>query len=450
MITFLLIHKEREVSPVAILVSFRSQKYKKAIGESVNVKQWNSRTKLVRVTAQNPESALVNDRITEWRKAAERTVNHFKNAKSAPAKDEFFRVLQDERFGKNDPRSNLLVPYFDVFIERYTGVRSPNKICHYKVCKDTVLEYEAFIGRQLRFEDIDMNFYHRFTAWFNTKNLSQNYIREKIQIIKAVVNDARQIDGLHSNSAVEQRGFSVPVDSSESIYLTEDELMTMYRLTINADTVRPLMEDKRPHNVARKVAAMKKARDMFLIGAFTGLRYSDYSRIKPASIEDGVIKSRNRKTGIFTAVPVHWVVQEIIDRGYDFDHPLYEQKLNKQIKDVARLAGFTEDVSINRIIGGHSTEIIKKKYELVSSHTARRSFATNAYKAGVPTLAIMKVTGHTREATFMRYIKISEKENAEMLKASAFFTRPSDGGPNGVPDNLTESEISSKSGSKDS
>ena len=71
MITFLLIHKEREVSPVAILVSFRGQKYKKAIGESVNVKQWNSRTKLVRVTAQNPESALVNDRITEWRKEAE-------------------------------------------------------------------------------------------------------------------------------------------------------------------------------------------------------------------------------------------------------------------------------------------------------------------------------------------------------------------------------------------
>ena len=450
MITFLLIHKEREVSPIAILVSFRGRKYKKAIGESVNVKQWNSRTKLVRVTAQNHESALVNDRIDSWRKAAEKALNRFKNAKDVPTKDEFFAVLEDERYGKNNLQKTLLVPYFDTFIERYTGVRSPNKISHYKVCKATVLEYEAFIGKQLRFDDIDMNFYHRFTAWFNTKNLSQNYIREKIQIIKAVVNDARQIDGLHSNSAVEQRGFSVPTDSSESIYLTEDELMQMYHLVIDAESVKPLMEDKRPHNVARKVRAMNKARDMFLIGAFTGLRYSDYSRIKPASIEDGVIKSRNKKTGIFTAVPVHWVVQEIIDRGYDFDHPLYEQKLNKQIKDVARLAGFTEDVSINRIIGGHSTEIIKKKYELVSSHTARRSFATNAYKAGVPTLAIMKVTGHTREATFMRYIKISEKENAEMLKSSAFFTRPANGVPSGVPDDLTESEISSKSGSKDS
>lgn len=442
MITFLLIHKEREVSPIAILVSFRGQKYRKAIGETVAVKQWNGRSKSVRVTAQNTEASLVNDRIDKWRKAAERTLNHFKNAKSAPPKDEFFRVLQDERFGKKDPNTTLLVPYFDVFIERYTGVRSQNKICHYKVCKDTVLEYEAFIGKRLRFDDIDMNFYHRFTAWFNTKNLSQNYIREKIQIIKAVVNDARQIDGLHNNSAVEQRAFSVREDTSESIYLTEDELMKMYHLVIDANAVKTLMEDKRPHNVARKVAAMKKARDMFLIGAFTGLRYSDYSRLKPTSIEDGVIKSRNQKTGIFTAVPVHWVVQEIIEGGYDFDHPLYEQKLNKQIKDVARLAGFTEDVSISRIIGGRPTEIVKKKYELVSSHTARRSFATNAYKAGVPTIAIMKVTGHTREATFMRYIKISEKENAEMLKSSAFFSKPENGVPSGVPNDLTKSEIS--------
>ena len=63
------------------------------------------------------------------------------------------------------------------------------------------------------------------------------------------------------------------------------------------------------------------------------------------------------------------------------------------------------------------------KYALVSSHTARRSFATNAYKAGIPSIAIMKITGHKRESTFMRYIRVSERENAEMLKDAAFFNR---------------------------
>ena len=61
------------------------------------------------------------------------------------------------------------------------------------------------------------------------------------------------------------------------------------------------------------------------------------------------------------------------------------------------------------------------KYQLVSSHTARRSFATNAYKSGVPTIAIMKITGHTKESTFLKYIKVSAQENADMLSRHPFF-----------------------------
>lgn len=449
MITFLLIHKEREISPVAILVSFRGQKYKKAIGETVTVKLWNSRTKLVRVTQQNTEASLVNDRIGEWRKAAERAVNHFKNAKSAPPKDEFFRVLNDERFGLNDSQKSLLVPYFDRFISRYEGIRSTSQIKHYWGVKHTLEQYEEFIGRRLHFDDIDMDFYNRFTSWFNTKGLSLNYLGEKIKILKVVMNDARQIDGLHKNDVTTLRGFATPFDYSDTIYLTVDQLMLIYRLRIDDETVLPLMknEDRRPQNVTKKVNAMRKARDMFLIGAFTGLRFSDYSRLKPVNIVDGVIRIRNKKTGVATAVPVHWVVQEIIDAGYDFDHPLFEQKLNDQIKDVAKLAGLTDEVLINRNVGGTNVELIKKRYELISSHTARRSFATNAYKAGIPTMAIMKITGHKRETTFLRYIRITEKENAEMLKSSTFFVKPEtarDGVPCGVPNDLTNGDVSSQ------
>ena len=206
MITFILIHREREVSSVAILVSFRGSKYKRSIGESVQVKAWNARTKLVRVTSGNTEASLVNDRIEKWRKAAERTLDKFKNARGVPDKDEFFAVLDNERFGTSDRSRSLLVPYFDTFIARYGGVRSVSLIKHYKGCKKTLQEYEAFIGRRLRFDDIDIDFYNRFTAWFNTKNLSLNYLGEKIKIIKVVMNDARYVDGLHEIDITGMRG----------------------------------------------------------------------------------------------------------------------------------------------------------------------------------------------------------------------------------------------------
>ena len=93
--------------------------------------------------------------------------------------------------------------------------------------------------------------------------------------------------------------------------------MRLRAVDINCTSVLPLMNDSMIHNVSRKVAAMRKARDMFLIGAFTGLRYSDYSRLRPENIVDGIISIRNKKTGVSTSVPVHWVVKEIIDAGSD-------------------------------------------------------------------------------------------------------------------------------------
>jgi integrase len=72
---------------------------------------------------------------------------------------------------------------------------------------------------------------------------------------------------------------------------------------------------------------------------------------------------------------------------------------------------------------GKKYTITKEKWELVSSHTARRTGATNMYKAGIPTLAIMKVTGHTSESSFLKYINISKEENARMLAEHPYFKR---------------------------
>lgn len=135
------------------------------------------------------------------------------------------------------------------------------------------------------------------------------------------------------------------------------------------------------------------------------------------------IRIQTTKTGTKVVIPIHWVVQEILDRGFDFETKMYDQKINAYIKEVGKAAGICDSVMINRNIGGHPVQEVHPKYELITTHTARRSFATNAYKAGIPTIAIMKITGHTRETTFLRYIKVSEDENAEMLKNHDFFKK---------------------------
>ncbi len=100
-------------------------------------------------------------------------------------------------------------------------------------------------------------------------------------------------------------------------------------------------------------------------------------------------------------IPLHPIVKEITSR-FDSNVAISDQKMNKHIKELARLAGITETVVLNRhIAGGAMKQVCVEKCDAVSTHTARRSFATNAYKAGVPTISIMKITGHTKESNFL-------------------------------------------------
>ena len=100
---------------------------------------------------------------------------------------------------------------------------------------------------------------------------------------------------------------------------------------------------------------------------------------------------------------------------------IYEQKLNQNIKIVGKLAKINEPVTIEEIKGGFRVQKTVPKYELIKTHTARRSGATNMYLACISTLEIMKVTGHKTEKDFLKYIRVTKEETAEILSNHEYF-----------------------------
>lgn len=422
MICFYITNREREKSPIKMEIYFKGKHYSKYIGESVETAMWNTKKQVSRVTSSYPEGSLINAQVEKWRTAAAETIEHFKERMSAPSASEFKEELEKRRFKEGYRTPTSVVEYFDTFIARYEKTRSPGRVKHYKLAKNILADYQSAKKDTITFEDINQDFYNRFTEWFYSKGHSANYLGETIKVLKLVVNEAMIVDKLHSNIDFKSRGFLAPSSQVDSIYLTEDELLRIHGLKIDETFIAESFKDIDIWQTQRKIKAYNKARDMFLIGAFTGLRVSDYSRLMPENITDKV-RIQAKKTGIKSVIPIHWVVQEIIDRGYDFSTTMTDQKLNKHIKEVARLAGITEEVTYTKNVGGKTVQLSSPKCELISSHTARRSFATNAYKAGIPTVSIMKITGHKKESTFLKYIKISEEENAEMLMSHSFFTK---------------------------
>lgn len=422
MATFILVNPEREVSSIAMLVNFRGKKYRKSIGESVRVKQWSPAKKRVKVTAGSTEAGLVNDSIDLWEKAADQAVQFFKSAQIIPGSQEFITKTEEFRFGRKQAQRLTLNEYVEIFIDRYSGTLSEGCMKQYRLVRSVLRRYCSEKKRELRFEDIDMVFYNDFQKWFYAQGYSTNYFGSVIKDLKRMMNEARDVDKLHKCDEYHSRHFSAPKEEVDNIYLTEEELLKMHRLVIDKQLIRERYPELLERKCAIRAKAYCKARDMFLIGAFTGLRFSDFSRLKDQNISD-TITLKTQKTGTKVVVPIHWIVREILDRGYDFGKTMSNQKLNGYIKEVARLAGIDGSVTLNRSMGGKDVEETFRKYELVSTHTARRSFATNAYKAGVPTIAIMKITGHRRESNFLKYIKVTEEENAEMLKMHDFFRK---------------------------
>lgn len=196
-------------------------------------------------------------------------------------------------------------------------------------------------------------------------------------------------------------------EECEAIYLTVEELDRINRLSLKRE--------------------LAQVRDLFLIGCCTALRYSDYSCLSKENFQDdGNITITTKKTNTKVLIPAHYLIKEVIDRngGYVFFKYLHSaQNFNMRVKIICKKAGINDKILVERTEGFKRIRKTYKKYELVSSHTARRSAATNMYLAGIATFRIMLVTGHKTESAFFRYIRIRRQENATHLQQHPYFNR---------------------------
>lgn len=230
------------------------------------------------------------------------------------------------------------------------------------------------------------------------------------------------MDHLHNLNGTAHKNFITVAKDSDPIFLSVDELMKLYQLKISKSAVlKEWPELCGEKAVRQRMATCELVRNRFLIGAFSGMRVSDFSRFSESNIVDGMITMRTRKTDTPIAIPLHPVIKKILESDFDLSKTISDQKMNVYIKVVAKMAGIDEKVTICEHRGGELKEIRVEKYTLISTHTARRSFATHLQRSKVPLTAISKALGHKKVTTTMRYLRLGVDENAAILARSSFF-----------------------------
>lgn len=174
-----------------------------------------------------------------------------------------------------------------------------------------------------------------------------------------------------------------------------------------------------------KRKAKERIRDLFVVGCLTALRYSDYSTLTATNLQNGYIVKRTKKTNVDVKVPAHDYVKEIFAK-YNGQIPsgLCIQYFNKYLKLIMREIGLNDKITFSYTKGGELKTATREKWELISSHTARRSAATNMYLTGrMKTLEIMKLTGHRSEQNFFRYIRLTNDDTARSISGDMFFRK---------------------------
>lgn len=154
-------------------------------------------------------------------------------------------------------------------------------------------------------------------------------------------------------------------------------------------------------------------RNLFVISAYTGCRYSDAIKLNESNIRDNEISYVSQKTKISATIPIKSIVAEYIRTMPGME--VTEQGYNKAIKRICHNVGICDNVKIFK--AGKDKE--GEKWQFISTHTARKSFASNLYLLGVDIYTISRYLGHTDTKMTEHYIVPQSRELSE--SQMAFF-----------------------------
>lgn len=260
---------------------------------------------------------------------------------------------------------------------------------NYRNLLQTLERLEVGTNQPLQWDTVNKMWYFSFIKWHEERGYSANYIGKHVKDLKVIMKTAHE-EGFHSNLEFQKRYFVTPKNNIKKTPLSREELMVLEELDLS----------DQPN--------LGFARDIFLLGCYLGLRVSDIKRIKPSLLQrDAVgafLSMKTQKTGTEVKVPVNTKADQIL-RRYDYIVPeFYEQVVNRLLKSIGKLM-----------------ELPPERTHKLTLHVSRHTFAKLSYEMGIPSLFIMKITGHASEKNFLRYINIAPDQAVQEFRKYDFF-----------------------------
>ncbi len=385
---------------ILMRVTFNSQRVVVFLNEVIHPKYWSTKKQRVKPPKEDePDNnyEYINKKIGIYKSKAESAITEgLKNElifSQAYFKNYFSKFDNPvEKFG-----------FFEAF-EKFISVSKSDKqnrtIKGYTTVKKFLEEFQQNSGYNIDINSIDQIFFDKLKRYAfvdREKPVQQNYFAKIITVLKTLLNWC-SIRGYYHD--LEYKNFKAEEVNKEIIYLEPDE----FKLLLDYK-----FESKK----------FDKARDIFCFSCLTGFRYSDLVRLKKEHYKDNYICIVEQKNNKSLKVPIVPQAQKIIDRYADLPNTLIPvisiQKLNEYIKEACEDAKINSPVVINKYYGNRKVETVVPKHKVITIHAARKTFITISFIFGMDAKTVKSITGHTKDSSFDKYLKISDKFRQEKM-----------------------------------
>jgi integrase len=414
---FQLDHPNKERSTIILTYHYQGSRFRYSLGIQCETAKWDKKRELSR---QQPGSNQINAKIYRMRAVFEGMIYHYeKTDKRHPSWPEMKEYLNVHFKGKikDDKETNLtqeppcMLKYIDQLITDWTsnGRIQPSSI---KVYRRTFNMLKRIFKTPLSPEYFITDAPSEFVKYIRSQNKAESYVKKCLGNFTTFVEYALKdpnVPEIRSHS-IKASQFGLKDYNSDAIYLTNEQVEMLENIDLSFNPELDIV------------------RDLFLFAVYSGMRYSDVHRTKQWHFNvsaTGIkyLMYTSKKTKNLVKVPLKPKAIILLDK-YTNDLPTRsDQHLNRKLKEIARLAGLTDGVTMTKKLYNNEKTIPMQRFERISMHTARRSFCSLASRDGVPDRIIMACSGHKSLNAFKRYILQTTDDHIDDTSQYDFFTK---------------------------
>ena len=383
---FFLNKPNSNISPIRLRYYIKSEKkiFNYSTGISIDPKNWNKENRMPKAKAgvAGFELKQITSQLNRYVEELHTSINNIESEDKPVTREELKKRL-NQRFKHVFVKKTTLLDHLDAFIEEKVsfGKYQNRTIDKYNALKNKIIYFK----KDAKLTDINKKFMIDFINFLRLKhNMTDITLNRNIGYLKTFLKWCRY-SGLKIDETYNQ--VTVSTRDADHVHLSKEQVRTLENLILNK--------------------TLNKYRELFLIGVYSGQRFSDYTVFKKSDVVNGRIEKRAEKTDYKSYIPISKKLETLLNK-WEWRLPkVSNQKFNQNIKKVCEIAGFTDEVTKTTYIGNKKIESIEPFYKRVGSHTARRTFITLAANANVPDHVIMAICGIRDSKTLKTYKKFN-------------------------------------------